>query len=1297
MSTPRICPTCEKPVPTDAPHDVCPACLLQGGFATGSMDSGVPGSKPRFTAPTLDELTPLFPQLELIEFIGQGGMGAVYKARQRELGRLVALKILPPGIGDDPTFAERFTREARALAQLNHPGIVTLYEFGKVGQASSLSPATPDTPETAPRFLYYFLMEFVDGVNLRQLLRTERVSPREALAIVPQICDALQFAHDQGIVHRDIKPENILLDRRGRVKVADFGLAKLVGNEAPLIPSLSPSDGERVADRPGEEATALTAEGKVMGTPHYMAPEQSARPAEVDHRADIYALGVVFYQMLTGELPDKQLQPPSKKVQIDVRLDEIVLRALERNPDRRYQQVSQMKTGVESLLSAAPAHPRTSDCASKIRTFDSHKPTLSLRHAFWCLAIALISGVVFFVFASAGLDHSDRNWVSTARIWLKTFDPAKDDSVDTFEALRERTLSAPSLEFIANSVDLKSRWPELNSSDHFVSTQRIVERLRGGIQLAHVAGTRIVRVGYAGFSPDEVSEIVNALTITLCDKEEGKVLDPASVPRKTTISPLSMLMRFLFGQSAQTHRPISTTELALLGLFVGAGAGIVTALGIFLIGSWKRWGIDDELQAKAPSPGSTSKSESQARLSLALFLAGTLGTLLLMTLSYRHDMALLFGSVALMLALVFGCLSWRQRMGKSVAIATMILAAGLGITVMALVWTPPWSRSEAEPQRQQAIRRLQTEQSAKMTPPGMAASYPFGQVEVLAVADYQHPNTLWGADGHSTGPTGFHWPRDGLRKSRTDQERLRKIAFKVTRPGAEGMTSIPILRFGSKTGITNAVGIDYEPDGGSDTSIFYAHLDVAPATESSDISLGLADGPWETVVTISPPQSNWTGDKFGSVAEGGYWLLKQYQTANGTVCWSSKLGEGWQSRILMTHRDGSADPQGETGTVAGELGEPVDGRETVLNGYPVSKLSDLAKVELQRRAIHWVKFENVAMRPKVGAAVGHPAAGTFQPEPDYDLIQYRLVAEADDTNSPVDIVSLSGPTIEPRELRVLKEVGMDGRSIAKARLVSWDSPDRQIKLTFTKEGTQQFADLTRTNKGRQLATFSRDRLDTVSVISSEIGVGKGSLFLKATESEATDRVWRLNQLHSKSAPATLEGTLLLEANGPNESPVGTAGLLDLDTGEVIRWPAEMGDWNGTKLDRWIVESGADLLTISSQPSSDPAKLETKLVSATTLLVQLDEAAWDKTPSRSEILRLIEQGAPSLCLDPKNENAVFPNPLRLVDLSRFLPITAAFRTAEGTVGVIQFLGTNKKPRGFNVRHKTLPPIIAEDAP
>jgi serine/threonine protein kinase len=354
------CPQCGTPLPAGALAGLCPACLLKQG-ATDETATG--GQSPPFQPPSIAELAPLFPQLEILELIGKGGMGAVYKARQKELDRLVALKILPPGIGRDAAFAGRFAREARALAKLNHPGIVTLYEFGSSGRESApiesehvqesqsrlTSAATP---------LYYFLMEFVDGVNLRQLLHAGRIAPREALAIVPQICDALQFAHDQGIVHRDIKPENILLDRRGRVKVADFGLAKLVGMESGRAGSPLPAAGMQEGDgahgvtRPTD---ALTGAGKVMGTPNYMAPEQMEHPDAVDNRADIYALGVVFYQMLTGELPGKRLEPPSSKVQIDVRLDEVVLRALEKKPELRYQQVSEVKTMVETIVAMNPS------------------------------------------------------------------------------------------------------------------------------------------------------------------------------------------------------------------------------------------------------------------------------------------------------------------------------------------------------------------------------------------------------------------------------------------------------------------------------------------------------------------------------------------------------------------------------------------------------------------------------------------------------------------------------------------------------------------------------------------------------------------------------------------------------------------------------------------------------------------------------------------------------------------------------------------------------------------------------
>ena len=267
-----------------------------------------------FIPPQPSQLAEKFPQLEILELLGQGGMGAVYKARQKQLDRLVALKILPPEVGQDPAFAERFSREARSLAKLNHPRIVSVYDFGHTKDG-----------------LYYFIMEFVDGTDLRHVIEGSQLDPGEALAIVPQICEALQYAHEEDLVHRDIKPENILLDKKGRVKIADFGLAKLLG-------------------RPASDYT-LTQAGQRMGTPHYMAPEQIDGAHEVDHRADIYSLGVVFYEMLTGQLPIGRFAPPSQKVQVDVRLDNVVLKSLEYEPELRYQNVSEVKTDLDTITS----------------------------------------------------------------------------------------------------------------------------------------------------------------------------------------------------------------------------------------------------------------------------------------------------------------------------------------------------------------------------------------------------------------------------------------------------------------------------------------------------------------------------------------------------------------------------------------------------------------------------------------------------------------------------------------------------------------------------------------------------------------------------------------------------------------------------------------------------------------------------------------------------------------------------------------------------------------------------------
>ncbi len=197
MSNEAKCPQCGATLPEDAPAGLCPRCLMALNLKTETVLTGEPPVSSTTPALTPEQLAPHFPQFEILEFLGRGGMGVVYKVRQKTLNRIVALKLLAPERIHDPRFAERFAREAQALAALNHPNIVTVHDFGQAGG------------------FYFLLMEFVDGVNLRQLLRARKFTPEEALAIVPPLCDALQFAHERGIIHRDIKPENLLLDKAG--------------------------------------------------------------------------------------------------------------------------------------------------------------------------------------------------------------------------------------------------------------------------------------------------------------------------------------------------------------------------------------------------------------------------------------------------------------------------------------------------------------------------------------------------------------------------------------------------------------------------------------------------------------------------------------------------------------------------------------------------------------------------------------------------------------------------------------------------------------------------------------------------------------------------------------------------------------------------------------------------------------------------------------------------------------------------------------------------------------------------
>lgn len=293
----RECEACHAAIPTDAGTlGLCPVCLIRRAITTGAANR-------KFELPRLEDVRVELSQLDVMELIGFGGMGVVYKARQRSLDRLVAVKVFPREMWEDDEFEKRFRREARLLASLSHPHIVTAYEYGESDA------------------YYYLLMELVRGRSLRHVLKDGPLKLSETLDVATQVCDALEYAHRKGVVHQDIKPENILMQvgvgaRTGSVQVADFGLAKLMG--------------------------ATEADGHRMGTPKYMAPEQRERPDEVDGRTDVFAMGVMLHEMLTGKLPDEPGSRPPEG-----RIGRVIRKCLETDPSQRYQRIPELKKDLE--------------------------------------------------------------------------------------------------------------------------------------------------------------------------------------------------------------------------------------------------------------------------------------------------------------------------------------------------------------------------------------------------------------------------------------------------------------------------------------------------------------------------------------------------------------------------------------------------------------------------------------------------------------------------------------------------------------------------------------------------------------------------------------------------------------------------------------------------------------------------------------------------------------------------------------------------------------------------------------
>lgn len=304
------CPVCQSPLRLD---ETCPVCLLK--LALNYKKAHLPEE----TLEELRDLNALFPQLEIQRLVGRGGMGAIYQARQTSLDRNIALKVIDRSISNDTNFLNRFEREAKALAKLAHPNIVSIYDFGHTSDGTA-----------------YFMMEYIHGLNLREAIQSMPIDVPYALEIVRATAEALQYAHSKGIIHRDIKPENILLSDDGRIKLADFGIAKINNTRN---------------DR------KITATRQVLGTVHYLAPEQLESPHEVDHRIDIYALGVILYELLTLQVPVGNFEPASQlNPNVPLELDQVILRSLHRKPATRFQSAEEFARAIEKCANLLPEY-----------------------------------------------------------------------------------------------------------------------------------------------------------------------------------------------------------------------------------------------------------------------------------------------------------------------------------------------------------------------------------------------------------------------------------------------------------------------------------------------------------------------------------------------------------------------------------------------------------------------------------------------------------------------------------------------------------------------------------------------------------------------------------------------------------------------------------------------------------------------------------------------------------------------------------------------------------------------------
>jgi tRNA A-37 threonylcarbamoyl transferase component Bud32 len=334
-------------------------------------------------------------RFESLEAIGSGSYGTVFKARDSQLNRSVAIKILRAGRLGGQEELDRFLREARSFAQLKHPGIVTLYEIGQDGGQ------------------YYLVEEFVPGSNLAARMTDAALGFRESAELLARVCDALQAAHQQGVIHRDIKPANILLDGEGRPHLTDFGLAKVEGDEKPMTHS-----------------------GDILGTPAYMSPEQAGGQAlHVDARSDVYSLGVVLYELLTRERPfqgnrrmlilqvleDEPRAPRQLNEKIPRDLETICLKAMAKIPGRRYGSAAELAEDLRRFLAGEPIKARPQSGVERLMSWTRRRPAAAALIAVSFTALALLATLssAAYVRIAAEQRQTKQALVQNARLTLE--------------------------------------------------------------------------------------------------------------------------------------------------------------------------------------------------------------------------------------------------------------------------------------------------------------------------------------------------------------------------------------------------------------------------------------------------------------------------------------------------------------------------------------------------------------------------------------------------------------------------------------------------------------------------------------------------------------------------------------------------------------------------------------------------------------------------------------------------------------------------------------------------------------